>query len=107
MGSGMSRLSGTKASAQQRSDYTGGSGQKGRAPLSPPSPGEVLRNLMSSDPKITQNALADALGVSRLTVNQLINGRRNLTADMAVLLGAALNTTAEFWLNLQQAVDLH
>lgn len=77
-------------------------------PLFPlPSPGEVLRREIIKSGRITQDALADAMGVSRLTVNQLINGKRTVTAEMALRLGRVLNTSAEFWLDLQRAIDLH
>ena len=55
---------------------------------------------------LTQGELASRLGVSRRTVNQLVNDRRTVTAAMALRLGRLSNTTPEFWLNLQQAVDL-
>ena len=40
-------------------------------------------------------------------INRIVNGRSAVTADMALRLGAALGTTADFWLNVQQACDLH
>jgi addiction module HigA family antidote len=56
--------------------------------------------------KLTQDELAQRLGVSRLTVNQLVNNRRAITAEMALRLSRLTGTTAEFWMNLQQKVDL-
>ena len=50
---------------------------------------------------------ADALGVSRYSVNQLVNGRRAVTAEMALLLARAFSTTPDFWLDLQRNLDLH
>ncbi len=47
------------------------------------------------------------MGVSRFRINEVINGKRGITAETALLLAAALDTTPEFWLNLQRAVDLH
>ena len=70
-----------------------------------PTPGEVLRQL-ADESEITQQRLAKALEVSRHTVSQLVNGRRAVTADMALRLGRIFSTSAEFWLNLQRAVDL-
>lgn len=55
----------------------------------------------------TQERLASILKVSRLTVNQLVNGRRAVTAEMALRLARAFSTSVEFWLNLQRAVDIH
>lgn len=72
----------------------------------PPSPGETLRRYVIEGEHIRQHVLADAMGVSRLTVNQLINGKRTITADMALRLARVLRTSPEFWLNLQREVDL-
>jgi addiction module HigA family antidote len=70
------------------------------------SPGEILRDEFLFRHRITQDALADAIGMSRLTVNQLINGKRSITADTAIRLGKALGTSPDYWLNLQRAADL-
>lgn len=80
-------------------------------PAAPVSPGDVLRKkilgLEVDGKKITQELLADAMRVSRFSINQIINGRRSVTAEMALRLAKALGTTPEFWLNLQREVDLH
>lgn len=70
-----------------------------------PTPGEVLRQL-AAECDITQERLAEVLNVSRYSVNQLMNGKRAVTAEMALRLGRVLSTSAEFWLDLQRAVDL-
>lgn len=80
--------------------------RKNQTSFSPPSPGETLRRYILVGERITQDALADAMGVSRLTVNQLINGKRSVTAEMALRLARVLNTSPDFWLNLQRGVDL-
>lgn len=72
----------------------------------PIAPGDVLREEIVAMAGLTQDALAEALGVSRYSVNQLLNNRRSVTADMALRLARVLDTTPEFWLNLQMAVDL-
>ena len=72
----------------------------------PPTPGEVLREYVIAEPRITQDTLAEAMKVSRLTINQLMNGRRSVTAEMALRLAHVLGTTPEFWLNLQRDADL-
>lgn len=72
----------------------------------PPTPGDVLRKRVLGDLKITQDKLAEALGVSRFTTNQVLNGRRAVTPEMAVRLAHVLGTSAEMWLNLQAKVDL-
>jgi len=75
--------------------------------LAPVSPGEVLRDDILARTGITQETLARAMRVSRFTVNQIVNGRRAVTAEMALRLARVLNTTPAFWLNLQQDVDLY
>jgi antitoxin HigA-1 len=73
----------------------------------PTAPGEILREEFLAAHGITQDRLAEAMGVSRFRVNEVINGKRAITAETALLLAAALGTSPEFWLNLQRAVDLH
>jgi len=73
----------------------------------PPNPGEILRKRALAELDLTQERLAEALGVSRHTTNQLINGRRGVTPDMALRLGRVLGTSPEMWLALQTRVDLH
>jgi antitoxin HigA-1 len=70
------------------------------------SPGSVLREKIEKRLGISQDRLAKALGVSRLTINEIVNEKRTVTADMALKLAKALGTDAEFWLNLQQGFDL-
>jgi addiction module HigA family antidote len=70
------------------------------------SPGSVLRIEIEQGLGITQDRLAKALGVSRLTINEIVNEKRTVTADMALKLAKALGTDPEFWLNLQQGFDL-
>jgi plasmid maintenance system antidote protein VapI len=47
------------------------------------------------------------MGVSRLTVNEIINGKRAITADVALRLARVTSTTPDVWLNLQRDVDLY
>jgi antitoxin HigA-1 len=75
--------------------------------FAPPSPGDVLRQHIVKEARITQDDLAAAMGVSRLTVNQIINGKRTVTAETALRLARVLRTTPEFWLDLQRALDLY
>lgn len=75
--------------------------------LAPPiSPGEVLRKYILKE-EISQDALSKALGVSRFSVNQIINEKRAVTPEMALRLARVTSTTPEFWLNLQREVDLY
>ena len=72
----------------------------------PTYPGEVLREDVLPALKMTQGELARRLGVSRLSVSELLHGRRAMSADMAVRIGRLTSTTAESWLRMQMAVDL-
>lgn len=72
----------------------------------PTHPGEMLREDFLPDFGLTVAALADALGVSRQTVYELIRGRRALSPEMALRLAQLFGNSAEFWLNVQRAVDL-
>jgi len=73
----------------------------------PTTPGEILREEYLVPLGMTQKQLADHLGCDVKVVNRIVNGRSAVTAEMALKLGAALRTTAEFWMNAQLAVDLH
>ncbi|WP_267347092.1 HigA family addiction module antitoxin [Sphingomonas sp. GM_Shp_2] len=73
----------------------------------PPRPADVLKRHFMTLDSVTQQGLADALGVSRLTVSELLNDKRAITAPMALRLAQVLGTDAEFWLNLQLGWDLH
>jgi addiction module HigA family antidote len=72
----------------------------------PTHPGELLREETLPAAGLTQTELAARLGVSRRTVHELIHERRPVTPDMAHRLARVFNTTPEFWLRLQQAVDI-
>jgi addiction module HigA family antidote len=56
--------------------------------------------------QLSQEELAAKMNVSRLTVSQIANGRRSITAETAVRLEYSLGASAEFWLNLQRDVEL-
>jgi addiction module HigA family antidote len=72
--------------------------------VKPPGPGKFLADLLSKI-GVTQEDFADAIGTSRFSVNQIVNGRRTVTAAMAFRIAKATNTSAEVWLNLQRDVD--
>lgn len=72
----------------------------------PSSVGEILTEEFLEPMKITQGQLAEALGISRRTVNELCNNKRTVSVDTALMLSRVLGTTPEFWLNLQQQNDL-
>ena len=73
----------------------------------PTTPGEILKEEFLVPLEITQKELADHLDCDVKVINRLVNGRTSLTASMALRLAAAFNTTAEFWLNAQKAVDIY
>jgi antitoxin HigA-1 len=69
-------------------------------------PGEMLREEFLPDYGLTVTALAEAAGVSRQSVNELLRERRAVSPEMALRLGRLFAMSAEFWLNLQRNVDL-
>ena len=73
----------------------------------PTLPGEILREEFLVPMGLTQKQLADHIGCDVKVVNRIVNGRCQVTAEMALKLGAALCTSPEFWLNAQKATDLH
>ncbi len=72
----------------------------------PTHPGELLREEILPASGLTQIELAERLGVSRRTVSEILRERRALTPNLAHRLARVFGTTPEFWLNLQQAVDI-
>jgi antitoxin HigA-1 len=74
--------------------------------LAPMHPGEVLREEYLLPLGISAGHLAKACGVPRTRFERIADERTGITADTAVRLGRALNTTPEFWLNLQSHYDL-
>jgi addiction module HigA family antidote len=81
-----------------------------RLPLAgraPPHPGQFLDTRYLKPLNISQTALAQALGISRRRVNELVNGRRAITADTAVRLAMYFGNDAAFWMHLQVAWDMH
>lgn len=72
----------------------------------PTHPGEMLREDFLPDYELNVSALAEALGVSRQSVNELLRERRAVSPEMAVRLGRLFGNSAEFWLNAQRALDL-
>lgn len=74
--------------------------------LRPTHPGELLREEIMPAARLTQEALAGRLGVSRRTINELVSEKRSVSADMAHRLARFFDTTPEFWLGLQQDMDL-
>ena len=72
----------------------------------PTHPGEMLREDFLPDYGLTISSFAQALGVSRQSVNELLRKRRAVSPEMALRLSRLFGNTPEFWLNAQRAVDL-
>ena len=72
----------------------------------PTHPGEMLREDFIPDYGLSVAGLAEAAGVSRQSVNELLRGRRAVSPEMALRLGRLFGNTPEFWMNAQRAVDL-
>ena len=72
----------------------------------PTHPGEMLLKEFLEPLGMTQKAFASHLGWTYARLNEVINGRRQVSADSALALGEALKTGPEFWLNLQRDWDL-
>ena len=69
-------------------------------------PGEVLLEEFLIPMGISQNALARAAGVPPRRINEIVLGKRGITADTAVRLAVALGASERFWLGLQADYDL-
>lgn len=73
----------------------------------PTHPGEILLQEFLGPMSLSQVELAHRMGVPVQRINTLVNGKRDMTAETAILLSRALKTTPEFWMNLQDAYDLY
>lgn len=69
-------------------------------------PGEVLAEEFLAPIGLSQNALARALALPPRRINEIVLGKRAITADTALRLARYFETTAEFWMALQAAFDL-
>ena len=72
----------------------------------PVSVGEMLVEEFLEPLDITQSQLAEAMGVSRRTANELCTNKRSITVDSALMLAKVFDNTADFWLNLQRRNDI-
>ncbi|MCB0419855.1 MAG: HigA family addiction module antidote protein [Bdellovibrionales bacterium] len=72
----------------------------------PRHPGDILQRIYLDDMGISQSELARHLGWKPGKVNEIVNKKRGITAETALAFADALNTTPEFWLNLQSNYDL-
>jgi addiction module HigA family antidote len=74
--------------------------------IKPTHPGEMLREDFLPEFGLSVASFAEAIGVSRQTVNELIRERRAVSPEMALRLSRFFGNSPEFWLNAQRAVDL-
>ena len=72
----------------------------------PVHPGEIIREEYLEPLNMTQQQLADAIGVTRVRINEIVLGKRSITPDTAFRLSKYFNTTPDFWLTLQSNVDM-
>ena len=77
-----------------------------RRKRAPNHPGGIMCRQYLEPLGLTVSELAKTLGVSRKTVSKIINERGSISADMALRLSRAFDTTPQLWLNLQQNYDL-
>ncbi|MBN2894262.1 MAG: HigA family addiction module antidote protein [Campylobacterales bacterium] len=74
--------------------------------IAPIHPGEILLEEFMTPHRLTQNALALALGVSARRINEIVHAKRAVTADTALRLSLFFGTSPDFWLTLQSRYDL-
>ncbi|MGE0267531.1 MAG: HigA family addiction module antitoxin [Candidatus Omnitrophota bacterium] len=72
----------------------------------PTHPGEILKEEFLDPMGLRQREIAERMNVTEQRINELVNGKRGVTPETAILLSRVLGTTAEFWMNLQTAFDL-
>ena len=76
------------------------------ATVAPMHPGEVLMEDFIEGYGITQHKLAVAISVPPRRINEIVHGKRGITADTAMRLSRYFGTTSEFWMNLQMRYEL-
>ena len=74
--------------------------------IPPTHPGEILKTEFLEPLALTQYRLAQDIGVTRRRINEIVLGRRSITADTAMRLGRYFGISAKFWLKLQNQYDL-
>jgi len=79
---------------------------KGKREIPPTHPGKMLKEDFMPDFNLSVTTLANALGVARQTVNELLRERHAVSTIMALRLSRLFGNSPEFWLNAQQAKDL-
>jgi addiction module HigA family antidote len=72
----------------------------------PPHPGEVLRDGVFTDSQVSVTEFASRIGVTRVALSRVLNGKAGISADMALRLAAALGGSGQSWLHMQANFDL-
>lgn len=73
----------------------------------PTTPGEILKEEFLIPMNLTQKELADHIGVDIKVINRLVNDKTSVSPELALKLASTFQTSPEFWLNAQHAVDLY
>jgi len=76
------------------------------AMYNPPHPGEIIKEDVLESENLSVTEAARQLGISRVTLSRLLNGKTGVSVDMALRLSQWLGTTPELWLRMQDARDL-
>lgn len=74
--------------------------------IKPPHPGEIINEDYIVPLGMSVNRLAKGLGIGAARLNEIVRGKRSITADTALRLARYFGTSPEFWLNLQSFYDL-
>ena len=72
----------------------------------PPHPGLLIKRMLIDNAGLSVTDAAQALGVGRVTLSKLLNGKSGISPEMAIRLSLALNTSSEMWMNMQSMYDL-
>lgn len=72
----------------------------------PMHPGIVLSEIYMTEMRLNQSQLAEKCGCSPRKINEIVNGKRGISADFAIVLEKVLGTTAEMWVRMQADYDL-
>ena len=79
---------------------------KRKRDISPVHPGEILKADFLDPLRLSVNALSEAIKVPRTRLNDIVRGRRGITADTAMRLARYFGVSAQFWMNLQSHYEL-
>ncbi|MEI6832490.1 MAG: HigA family addiction module antitoxin [bacterium] len=72
----------------------------------PMHPGQVLAEVYMKEMDLNQSTLAAKIGCAHRKINEIVNGKRGISADFAIDLERTLGTSAEMWINMQASYDL-